>query len=240
MSPGWLLQRLRWYVRGHLARLGGSTCPRSRSRGDEARQRRLTDLVFDDIRTKLALTADDVVLDVGCADGTISRRMRDCTACVVGVDTSSSYIAVARRRHGGVPNLTFHVGDVQSLPLADDGFSKVCCYSVLQYLPARRLELVLNEIRRVTRPGGVVLMGDVFDAARRDVMADVLLSDSPGGLSWLVDRCALSLLWPLTLYDRVEMTRAAEATGFEATIHEQSAEYPYGSVMFDAVLTRVP
>ncbi len=108
----------------------------------------------------LGLAPGDRVLDVGCGTGDDVRliaKLVGPAGRAVGLDSSTTMIDEARRR--GQPNsVEFHQGDVYRLPFPDDSFDAVRADRVFQHL----LEplAALHEIRRVTRSGGVISVGD--------------------------------------------------------------------------------
>ena len=70
----------------------------------------------------------EVVLDVGCGGGATSRHMAERVGSqgrVVGVDISSTILAVAKERAGHLPNLRFEVGDAQTIDLGEDAFDLI-------------------------------------------------------------------------------------------------------------------
>jgi SAM-dependent methyltransferase len=88
---------------------------------------------------------------------------------VVGIDASEAMIEVARRRleGTGVP-ASFHVGDAAALDLPTDSFDAVRCERLLIHVadPA----VVLDEMVRVTRPGGRIVAIDIdFDLTAMDL-----------------------------------------------------------------------
>jgi SAM-dependent methyltransferase len=106
------------------------------------------------------LAADAKVLDVGCGPGTITAGLADRVpqGHVTGIDAAREIIEQARREAGDRRNLTFATGDVYALDYPDDSFDVVHAHQVLQHLgdPVR----ALREMRRVTRPGGIVAARD--------------------------------------------------------------------------------
>jgi SAM-dependent methyltransferase len=96
------------------------------------------------------------VLDVGCGTGTITLALaqRGCTA--VGVDASEAYLAGARHRRSH-PAITYEHGDAQSLALATASFDASVSLLAIDVIPEP--EKAAAEMRRVTRPGGVVACG---------------------------------------------------------------------------------
>jgi ubiquinone/menaquinone biosynthesis C-methylase UbiE len=97
------------------------------------------------------------LLDVGCGPGTLTADLARYVAPgrVVGLDRSSEVIAEARQLDEVVE---FAIGDVYRLDFPDHSFDVVHAHQLLQHLsdPVR----ALTEMRRLTRPGGVVAVRD--------------------------------------------------------------------------------
>lgn len=100
------------------------------------------------------------LLDVGCGPGTITVEFADRLAPgrVVGLDASAEVIAQASADFAR-PGLEFLVGDAYALPFDDGAFDIVHAHQTLQHVADP--VAVLRELRRVTRPGGVVAARDV-------------------------------------------------------------------------------
>jgi len=99
------------------------------------------------------------VLDVGCGTGRTARLLATAGATVVGVDQSDPQIRRASRRTSdGVDCLQ---GDAHALPFADGSFDAVVSVGAVLYFPDP--EAALTEARRVTRPGGRILVAGFND-----------------------------------------------------------------------------
>lgn len=111
--------------------------------------------LVDIIRQSLARSnvVNPQVLDLGCGPGSLVRRLQQIPGIrLTGVDLSPEMIRYARERY---PEVTFQVGDTESLGFADGTFDAVLCSGMLHHLPS--LALALPEIRRVLKPGGILI-----------------------------------------------------------------------------------
>jgi ubiquinone/menaquinone biosynthesis C-methylase UbiE len=110
----------------------------------------------------LPVSPRDRVLDAGCGSGSMSRLIARSfpDAEVTGVDLREQYLDFARRRARSehLQNVEFQSADVFALPFADASFDVVWTKYLLQWL--KEPKRALNELRRVTRPGGVVVSCD--------------------------------------------------------------------------------
>ena len=113
------------------------------------------------------LTSGVSVLDVGCGPGTITADFATLVtpARVTALEVTAEALDLARAEiaRRGLTTVDFAVGDVHALDFADDTFDVVHAHQVLQHVgdPVR----ALREMRRVTRPGGIVAVRDSDYAA---------------------------------------------------------------------------
>jgi SAM-dependent methyltransferase len=113
----------------------------------------------------------DRVLDVGCGTGTLSLALAEHGANVIGLDASESYLAGARRLRSH-NNVSYEHGDACHLRYDDASFD--ACVSTLAIDVIPDVDLVAAEMRRVTRPGGVVACG-TFDFWGGNSVYDLVL-----------------------------------------------------------------
>src|SRR5580765_6613192 len=95
------------------------------------------------------------VLDVGCGTGSLSATLVRVTGAskIVGIDPSKGFIEYARTLVTD-PRVTFELGDAQELPYADGSFDRCMALLIVHFVPDA--PKAANEMRRVTRKGGVV------------------------------------------------------------------------------------
>jgi len=100
-------------------------------------------------------------LDVGCGTGLFTELILDTRspAAVFAVDQAKAQIDFARRKPT-TQRANFRVGDAHVLPFPDATFDVVVSALVINFIPDR--PRALSEMRRVTRPGGIVA-GYVWD-----------------------------------------------------------------------------
>jgi ubiquinone/menaquinone biosynthesis C-methylase UbiE len=168
------------------------------------------------------LAGDERALDAGCGTGALACALAAHVAEVVGVDSDERYVEAAR---ASCPeNCSFLVGDVAALPFDYGAFDLAGCLRVLHHV--RRPELVVAELARVTRPGGIVLvvdqLGDIdpivsleidrFERAR-DPSHQRLLPDAD--VRGFLDANDLVVLTNQVVHEERDMERYLDLVGLE-------------------------
>jgi ubiquinone/menaquinone biosynthesis C-methylase UbiE len=114
------------------------------------------------------LRAGQSLLECGCGSGAFLQAVD--LACpglnLFGMDYSESMLEAARVK---MPRAVFLSGDIRNLSvLKNESFDHSAAFAVLCYLnhldEARQ---ALDELVRVTRPGGCIFLGDTSDAGKR-------------------------------------------------------------------------
>ncbi len=105
------------------------------------------------------------VLDAGCATGSLGRVLARRNIASVGVDLSLERLVKAER--GGSPG-GFIRTDLTRLPFAGEAFDRIATLRVLQHMPLSIRIQALEELSRVARPGGLLLVS-VYNALQAHV-----------------------------------------------------------------------
>jgi len=108
----------------------------------------------------LAPQAGERILDLGCGDGVLTRRIAEFGCDVIGADASTELVTAARKW-----GLDARVVDGQALPFADE-FDAVFSNATLHWMK-RDPDAVLAGVARVLKPGGrfVAEMGGAGNVA---------------------------------------------------------------------------
>ena len=122
-----------------------------------ASQERRAEGLKDRVQQLLAPFDDNErALDSGCGAGALAFALASFVERVVGVDRSEQLVAAGNEL--APSNCELIVGDATALPFEYGSFDIAGCLRVLHH--ARRPELVVSELARVTRPGGRILLVD--------------------------------------------------------------------------------
>ena len=138
------------------------------------------------------------VLDVGCGEGQLARRLAGLGADVVGLDPTPSQVIEARARAGGP---AYAMSGAERLPVRSAAFDAVVMCLVLEHLDP--FEPAIHEIARVLAPGG-----------RFVLMLNHPLLQTPGS-GWVDDHILEEQYWRVGPYLRDDRSIEEVAPGVE-------------------------
>lgn len=95
------------------------------------------------------------ILDAGCGNGYLSRRMAISAKKVTGIDLTEELIEIARNRDNPT-NIEFINGDLGELPFTDESFDVILSNLVL--MDVEEMELAVKEMSRVLKKEGVLVI----------------------------------------------------------------------------------
>jgi demethylmenaquinone methyltransferase/2-methoxy-6-polyprenyl-1,4-benzoquinol methylase len=170
-----------------------------------------------DALAMLDVQPDDRVLDVGCGTGFGTEGILEHTENVHGLDQSVHQLEQAWAKLGKHDPVSFYLGDAERLPFRDDSFDVVWSSGSIEYWP--NPVVALCELRRVTVPGGQVL---------------VVGPDYPN--STVLQKLADAIM---LFYDEAEADRMFEEAGFVDARHRIQQAKP-GSPRAITTVARVP
>jgi ArsR family transcriptional regulator len=100
-----------------------------------------------------------VIGDLGCGTGQLAETIAPYVGRVIAIDGSADMLDAARRRLAGAGNVEVRQGELEALPLNAGELDVATLALVLHYSPEP--QRALEEIARVVRPGGRILVVDM-------------------------------------------------------------------------------
>jgi SAM-dependent methyltransferase len=95
------------------------------------------------------------VCDMGCGPGHVARYLKERGVDIFGIDLAPKMVEQAKRLN---PGIDFKQGNMYALEVEDDAWGGIAALYSIIHSPRERVAEVLNEFKRVLRPGGLVLL----------------------------------------------------------------------------------
>jgi ubiquinone/menaquinone biosynthesis C-methylase UbiE len=171
---------------------------------------------------------DATVLDFGCGEALHADKVAAACRHLILVDAAAKVRAGLAERFRRNPNIEVR-GPAELAEVADRSVDLAVMHSVAQYLSSAQLSALLVLFRRLLRPGGLLLVGDVVPphvSALADAMALLNYGAANGFLLAAIrgllrtaasDYTRVRSRVGLTLYTEGEMLQKLDAAGFTAT-----------------------
>lgn len=124
---------------------------------DDSHDGKFVRCMYQEIVDRVLACEGTKLLDLGCGNGNVLASLVSYPEKeLYGMDLSEKMIEEARQRLPEGVNLC--VGDAERLPYADQSFDIIICNASFHHYP--KPDVVLEEIRRVLKKGGIFILGD--------------------------------------------------------------------------------
>lgn len=138
--------------------------------------------IATDVRQKLNCRQSDRVFEIGCGTGLLGKAISRDLGVYVGCDLVFDLLQLAKQNIVS-KNMYFIQADGLALPVSTGSIDRVLLYSVILYLPPSVLKTILKECKRILKPNGFLLLGDIPDPnkvreylrKRHSIKSEVLL-----------------------------------------------------------------
>lgn len=108
-----------------------------------------------DVLNRLLDPSGKVMIDVGCGDGGLCRRLAEAGANMTGLEIDADKVAKAEAKDpDGLA--TYRVALGESLPFEDGTLDAVLFFNSLHHVPVDSMDQALSEALRILKPGGIV------------------------------------------------------------------------------------
>lgn len=111
--------------------------------------------ILDVLQRRFGDTKKVEVLDVGCGIGKTDGFLFQKLGKLSGADISSASIEHARREN---PQVHYEVYDGRTLPFTNETFDAAFLICVLHHVVPEKRDALLQDVRRVLKPGGVLFI----------------------------------------------------------------------------------
>ena len=196
------------------------------------------DSLIQDVIRGLDLQASDIVLDLCCGNGLITRELSSRCHEVVGVDFSEPLLEQAKK-YNQTENITYVRQDVRQLDTLQGRyparFTKVLMYEALAYFTPEELSKLFDDLSKMTAAEVRIMLASVLDSGRRWNFFDtwprkwnyfkniLLLGRDPGIGRW---------------WRRQTLEQIAVNSGLTCSIHAQSEILHTAHYRMDTVFSR--
>ena len=127
--------------------------------------KQLWEFTLKGIGEHIAPHSDDMLLELCCGNGLLSRYFAPMVKNVTSVDVSEHLVRIIDRKQ--YPNITPLVSDIRELDFDDLSFNKVIIYAGIQYLTYAETTVLFEQVYRWLKPRGIFFLGDVPDYFKR-------------------------------------------------------------------------
>ena len=101
----------------------------------------------------------DDALEIGCGAGTFSRLLAERSRHVLGLDLAPEMVRIAQERSKNYLNVEYQAADVLQWDFPRERYDCIASIATFHHLP---LEVMLQKAKDALRPGGVLLILDLF------------------------------------------------------------------------------
>ena len=98
----------------------------------------------------------EIILDAGCGTGVFTGDMIAAGADIVGLELSFPMLVRAAKKLASASFISVR-GDMQNLPFSDNAFDKAVSVTAIEFM--EDAGVAVNELFRVTKPGGTIVVG---------------------------------------------------------------------------------
>ena len=192
----------------------------------------------------LKISSDDNVLDIGCSEGYFTREFARHSSQVWGIDFAPKMIEVAIYKGKGITNVSYKVASITDLPFKNGFFTKINCFSVIQYLENfNEVQKAFDEIARVLVRGGIAYIGDVyFD--KKELLKIIYKQEVRNNLrlariGYLINLFIFTVFPPILFFSKEELYQFGENSGLKTVFCRKTIDEPYEDIGMDILFCKL-
>jgi SAM-dependent methyltransferase len=180
--------------------------------------------IAKDLRA-LVPSPDAIVMDYGCGEATSAALVAEACQHLTLVEAAPNVRAALRERFASNPKMSVKTPE-EAAAVAPGSVDMIVLHSVAQYLTRAELDAMMVTFRRLLKPAGIFVLGDIVPSHLASVWAalSLLKFGAANGFFWaavgglirilLSDYFTLKKTHGLSHYDEAEMLGILRANGF--------------------------
>ena len=166
--------------------------------------------MYDVLVDEIQKSQSGKILDVGCGNGNLFTMLPDGKYDLYGVDFSENMIIEAKRNCEF--KASFSVADAERLPFDDYTFDMIVCNASFHHYI--HPNIVLEEMHRVLKDGGKILIGDPYIPTAVRGLINVVLKFSDEGDYHIYGLNEMKKIFEKNGFTPISSTRTGRRTAF--------------------------
>jgi SAM-dependent methyltransferase len=190
-------------------------------------------MIVSEIKQRLSLQPDDVLLDLACGNGALSRYLFESCAELHGVDLSEYLVSVANQNFARPPRYTFSAQGAAEYARSEmhpECFTTALCYGSFAYFSATDAAEVLRLLCKKFVKVRTVFIGNLPDLDRKDIF----YTKTKPSTAELLDHTSQIGIWR----SREEFMGLARDAGWKAETSSMPADFFSAHYRYDVTLSR--
>lgn len=132
----------------------------------------LWEFTLKGIKKQIEPCSEDLLLDLCCGNGLISRYFSSMVKKIIAVDISKDLLRSVNRNK--YPNIELVAADIRKLNYGECIFNKIIIYAGIQYLTLAETTDLFEKVYCWLKPGGIFFLGDIPNYNKRWIFYDNL------------------------------------------------------------------
>lgn len=128
------------------------------------------ELIVTTIAQNLNLQKDEKVLDFGCGNGLLTKKISHFVHKIVGLDMSSDLLEIAKE-YNSEDNISYFKCDILDNRMIEETisekYSKVYLYEVIQHLNYLEIDRLFHNLNEITKKNSYIFLGGILDIEKQ-------------------------------------------------------------------------
>ena len=135
--------------------------------GQEVPQEQI-DLIVKAIIGQLELSENDMVIDIGCGNGLLTKRTSEFVREITGIELTQELYEIALE-YNSAKNTQYVNASIFDIDIEQQKskYSKVYLYEVLQHLSLIESDNLIEVLNKITKEKAVIYLGGILDIEKR-------------------------------------------------------------------------